>query len=155
MTAWILRGIDSTNLISRPISSAFQSSWSTWNSSALLWGRRSYRLLSRIDQRFSIGLRSGDWEGQYGKRLMPRCLMNSCKRLAVCFGSLSCWNAQYLSPNKFWAIWQLDHTVDWSCAFFLIQAFLSNSHLYYIDPKSHCRLRYAKFPSNTIVSHSR
>ena len=30
--------------------------------------------------------------------------MNCCIRLAVCFGSLSYWSAQYLSPNKFWAL---------------------------------------------------
>ena len=106
MTAWILRGIDSTSLLSRSTSSRFHPSWSSWNSSALLWGRRSLRLLSRIDQRFSIGLRSGDWEGQWGKRWIPRCLMICYTRFAVCFGSLSCWSAQYLSPTKILSTWK-------------------------------------------------
>ena len=77
----------STNLLSRSLSSAFHPSWSTWKSSALLCGLRSLTLWSKIDQRFSIGLRSAD---QYGKRWMPLTWMNAFTRFAECLVSLSC-----------------------------------------------------------------
>ncbi len=42
-------------------------------------------------RRFSVGLRSGDWLG-HSKTLMCFFLSHSIVALAVCFGSLSCWN---------------------------------------------------------------
>ncbi len=41
--------------------------------------------------RFSMGLRSGDWLG-HSRTLMRFFLSHSFVALAVCFGSLSCWN---------------------------------------------------------------
>ncbi len=41
--------------------------------------------------RFSMGLRSGDWLG-HSRTLMCFFLSHSFVALAVCFGSLSCWN---------------------------------------------------------------
>ncbi len=46
--------------------------------------------------RFSMGLRSGDWLG-HSKTLMCFFLSHSFIALAVCFGSLSCWNT-HLRP---------------------------------------------------------
>ncbi len=40
---------------------------------------------------FSVGLRSGDWLG-HSRTLMCFFLSHSFVALAVCFGSLSCWN---------------------------------------------------------------
>ncbi len=48
---------------------------------------RTFRSLHR----FSMGLRSGDWLG-HSRTLMCFFLSHSFVALAVCFGSLSCWN---------------------------------------------------------------
>ena len=51
-------------------------------------------LLFSSPQRFSMGLRSGDWDGQ-GRSLIL-CLVNHFwVNLAVCLGSLSCWKTQW------------------------------------------------------------
>ncbi len=55
---------------------------------------RGWRLATRTFsslQRFSMGLRSGDWLG-HSRTLMCFFLSHSFVALAVCFGSLSCWN---------------------------------------------------------------
>jgi len=54
--------MESTSLRSRFQYSLFHPSWSSRNSSALLWGLRSLTLWLRIDKRFSIGLRSGGFD---------------------------------------------------------------------------------------------
>ncbi len=41
--------------------------------------------------RFSVGLKSGDWLG-HSRTLLCFFLSHSFVALAVCFGSLSCWN---------------------------------------------------------------
>ena len=51
-------------------------------------------LLFSSPHRFSMGLRSGDWDGQ-GRSLIL-CLVNHFwVNLAVCLGSLSCWKTQW------------------------------------------------------------
>ncbi len=52
--------------------------------------RLATRTLSSL-RRFSMGLRSGDWLG-HSRTLMCFFLSHSFVTLAVCFGSLSCWN---------------------------------------------------------------
>ncbi len=55
---------------------------------------RGWRLATRTFSslhRFSMGLRSGDWLG-HSRTLMCFFWSHSFVALAVCFGSLSCWN---------------------------------------------------------------
>jgi len=49
---------------------------------------------SRMDHKFSMGLKSGDWAGQF-KRHIPFFCINSLFNLAVFFGSLSSWKIQF------------------------------------------------------------
>ena len=49
--------------------------------------------MSRIDQKFSIGFKSGDWEGP-GSRVIPGSAIRALATLEVCFGSLSCWKIE-------------------------------------------------------------
>ena len=93
ITSLIRSGIVSISLMQTSNSIPFQTSWSCSQRSSLLviWPGRFCRRLSTSFQTCSIGLRSGDCEG-HSKRLMWF-LSNHCLvSIAVCFGSLSCWN---------------------------------------------------------------
>ena len=94
MTAWHRRGMLLTRSSRRLTGSALQASWRIWNSSTSLFGRRVLHLLSRIAQRFSMGLRSGDCDGQSIRGMLLSCIQ-SLTTWAVCFGSLSCWKYQF------------------------------------------------------------
>ncbi len=70
-----------------------QNPWESANplKSLRFWGwRLATRTFSSL-LRFSMGLRSGDWL-DHSRTLMWFFLSHSFVALAVCFGSLSCWN---------------------------------------------------------------
>ncbi len=63
---------------------------------------RGWRLATRTFSslhRFSMGLRSGDWLG-HSRTLLCVFLSHSFFALAVCFGSLSCWNTHFQCPGS-------------------------------------------------------
>ncbi len=82
------------------------------NMSCLLVGLRVFNLKSSTPQRFSMGLRSGDW-GVHSKTLTRLSCIQLRLTIAVCFGSLSCRKSQFWPPRSLaadeiiwvWRIW--------------------------------------------------
>ena len=104
ITAFILRGIDSTSPLRVSTGIRFHSSCSARNSSFLLLNFLPRTRRFKTSHKCSIGLRSGLWLGHFMTGMLTLgCRNHRFTSSDVCFGSLSCWNlskiARFLFQN--------------------------------------------------------
>jgi len=74
------------------------------SSSVRLDRGRRWTAIFRFLQRCLIGLKPRLWLG-HSKTFTELSIIHSCIVFTVCFGSLSCWKANFLPSPRFWMLW--------------------------------------------------